>query len=530
MTRILPSVEYDVASMETVEQSAPSLSSKRNGGDPKSQARKPATRAAALGQVFTGPELSRRLIAGLKIGKSASCKQLLDPCVGPGTFLRHFQDRSFHNVEVHAYDVDPEMVELAKADSSHQSFKLTLTCADYLTSVSTKRYDFAILNPPYVRQEWIEHKVKYRNLFHQQYGLWLPGTSNLYVYFLVKVIEELKPHGRFACIVYDSWRATQFGQWLSDYLYTRCDKVRIEAAPGTPFEGRLIDATLIFGEKRAKNEYASNNEIYEPVPQCTDTIEGLASIAELFHTKRGLRLKQANFFLTNLDHAQEQGAVPFVKKVQSIPGYSIPDDHHEAALLVTRGSKATKTIETLRKRLTLALANPGNNIPILTWHRERPTDWMIHGNPPWAPIIFNYFLRRRPKHIFNSQRCYSDNFYGLTPTNDIPVLAWLAALNSTVGVLGIMEQARNQGAGLAKLQLFEYRRVRVPDLRLWAARDVAAMESLGYELISSSSTKILILTKIDRLIASTMGNPLLSNAELTRLVEDMDRRARRPKE
>jgi hypothetical protein len=93
-----------------------------------------------------------------------------------------------------------------------------------------------------------------------------------------------------------------------------------------------------------------------------------------------------------------------------------------------------------------------------------------------------------------------------------------------------MEQARNQGAGLAKLQLFEYRRVRVPDLRLWTARDVAAMEALGNELISYSSTPQVVLTKIDRLIASTIGNPVLSNAELPILVEEMDRRARRPKE
>lgn len=528
MTRILLSDQEEVASMETLEQITPSMSSSR--GDPKSQARKPASRAVALGQVFTGPELSKRLIAGLGIRESASNRLLLDPCVGPGTFLRHLRDLSQRKIEVHAYDVDPAMVELTKSDTSDKAFKLKLTCADYLTTESTTRYDFAILNPPYVRQEWIEHKVSYRERFHQRFGLLVPGTSNLYVYFLVKVIEELKPHGRFACIVYDSWRSTQFGQWLNDYLHTRCDKVRIEAAPGTPFEGRLIDATLVFGEKRTQQEYATNKVICEPVPQYTDTIEGFTSIAELFHTKRGLRLKQADFFLTAIDQAQKQGAIPFVKKVQSISGYSVPDDHHEAALLVTKGSKATKTIETLGKRLTLALANPGKNIPILTWYRERPADWMLHGNPPRAPIIFNYFLRRRPKHIFNSQRCYSDNFYGLTPTNDIPVLAWVAALNSTAAVLGIMEQARNQGAGLAKLQLFEYRRVRVPDLRLWTARDVAAMEALGNELISYSSTPQVVLTKIDRLIASTIGNPVLSNAELPILVEEMDRRARRPKE
>jgi hypothetical protein len=70
----------------------------------------------------------------------------------------------------------------------------------------------------------------------------------------------------------------------------------------------------------------------------------------------------------------------------------------------------------------------------------------------------------------------------------------------------------------------------VPDLRLWTARDVAAMEALGNELISYSSTPQVVLTKIDRLIASTIGNPVLSNAELPILVEEMDRRARRPKE
>src|SRR6202040_3317807 len=121
---------------------------------------------------------------------------------------------------------------------------------DYLQSHRPIAFDMAILNPPYVRQEWIDNKELYRKQFYKKYGLEVPGTSNLYIYFLVKVIHDLEKGGRFCCVVYDSWQSTRFGQWLSAFLNRACSTLKLLPIKGQPFEGRLIDATIIIGRKK----------------------------------------------------------------------------------------------------------------------------------------------------------------------------------------------------------------------------------------------------------------------------------------
>ncbi|WP_205904326.1 hypothetical protein, partial [Pseudomonas viridiflava] len=105
----------------------------------------------------------------------------------------------------------------------------------------------------------------------------------------------------------------------------------------------------------------------------------------------------------------------FLKKIGVIPCYMFQPDHPETALIFndTRGNH--QTLSTLNARLSEALLRPESNVSVLTWREERPEVWAKHGSAPWAPLIFNYFLRRRPKHVFNPERIYSDNFYGSSP-------------------------------------------------------------------------------------------------------------------
>lgn len=516
--------QFEIGALQTMNTLVPRSV---RSGDPKSNARKPRTKAEALGQVFTNVELANQMVKGLGISENEVHQRLLDPCVGPATFPQAIERLVSKDckVEIDAIDLDAEMVQLTRKWSNFSRIPLRINNADYLEYSIEEQYDFAILNPPYVRQEWITKKHHYKSLFKERYGVSVPGTANLYVYFIVKVIADLKLGGKMACIVYDSWQTTRFGQWLKSYLNENCSWVKVETIPDLPFDGRLIDATIIY----VKKGFSSGNLFEDNTESLLHGVNGLSLLENLFVTRRGLRLKQSNFFMTNLVNAESEGSSPFVKKVALIPGFVVPDNHPEAALLVTSTEVNNRTMETLERRLKQALVSPKDNISILTWRKERPDTWAVHHNAQWAPLLFNYYLRKRPRHIFNPNRIYSDNFYGLTPLSNIPTQAWLAALNSTVSSIGILEQARNQGAGLAKLQLFEYRAASIIDLTIWPQKDIEKLTFLGQLLIDGREDVTELLSRIDELVANVLADDRLKPHSINEILLEVELNARRPK-
>jgi hypothetical protein len=475
--------------------------------------------------VFTPEHLAAAMVAGLKIPSDGPQLRLLDPCVGPATFPKALESLERTHLTIEAFDVDPKMVEASKAFARDSPVNLQVSLHDYLLTSPTQPYDFAILNPPYLRQEWIGNKPQYRARFLEQYGVQVPGTANLYVYFIVKALLELKVGGRLACIVYDSWQSTLYGKWLRNFLALSCSEIEVLPVSSLPFQGRLIDATIVYCTKGSNDDPTP----HQVATEFSDLIEGMSAIETLFETKRGLRLKQADFFMSKLERSDLDGGTPFIKKVNLVEGYSVSDSHQETALLLSADNRDSRVETELKTRIHQALTQPEKNISVLTWYRDRPEIWALHAKPPYAPLLFNYYLRHRPRHIFNGARAYSDNFYGCTPRADnVPLFAWLAAMNSTLSAVGLMERARNQGAGLAKLQLYEYRSARVVDLAKWNTRDLLKMERLGAQL-SQTIFAEPIIDEIDRLISAVYSDDDIKPEALYWVLEEVSKKAKNPK-
>ncbi|MNH87240.1 Modification methylase PaeR7I [compost metagenome] len=500
-----------------------SLLDQRRSGDPRSEARKPRSSAEALGQVFTDSALAERMVRNLRITPTDKPARILDPCVGPFTFPAVFARAGATRVQLDAFDIDPEMCRVSSAEGLDAPFECQVRCADYLLAPCEAPYDFAVLNPPYVRQEWIRDKALYREHLGRITNARVPGTSNLYVYFIVKVLAELKAGGRLACIVYDSWQSTLYGRWLTNHLDANCSSWRCEPAPSCPFDGKLIDATIIYAEK------GDPTGVSTPAPAAVIR-PGRVTIDTAFRSARGLRLKQTDFFMTTLERAAVDGATPFVKKIGRIQGYGVEDDHPEAALLLSASEGDARTTAALQKRLEQALVRPEANVSVLTWRSERPTAWNQHKPAPRAPLLFNYYLRHRPRHVMNSGwRAYSDNFYGIVPHDDLPLEAWLAALNATVSAVGFLRQARNQGAGLAKLQLFEYRAAEVLDIRQWGEADLRSLAKLGETLLAKPARADYVIRDIDILIADVVEADDLDPRALAEELREVDQIAKSPR-
>jgi hypothetical protein len=393
-------------------------------------------------------------------------------------------------------DIDAEMVAACRDGVAHRN--VDLVQADYLVEDHSGYFDYAILNPPWVRQEWIAKKDLYRDTLQQRYDLVVPGTANLYVYFLVRVVHDLKPGGRFVAVTYDSWKATRYGQWLMQFLVRNCEDLLMQDIHHQPFEGRLVDATIISGTRRRSPapEEDTRSRVTPPA--------GYARLGDLVESQRGLRLKQASFFMTSL---AVPGATPFVKKLKGARGYALPSNHSEWALLAENQENPGAIELEVERRLAKALREPDANKSVLTWFHERPTTWSTHRPAPRAPILFNYYIRNAPRHIRSDGRAYADNFYGITPRGT-PVDAVIALLNSTQVRSALCAHARNQGNGLRKLQLFEYRDVVVPDWTKFPSSAIARLRDLGASLVSGSDNSSAVLELVDHTIDGVLRGSL----------------------
>lgn len=504
---------------------------KMKKSDPKSMAGKPLTQAERFGQVFTPQNIAAEMVNILLDNRKSEPISILDPCVGPFTFPKEIiNNKYFNSVDsLTIIDIDEEMIE--KTRNSLDSFQINceILNEDYLTITLNKKYDFIILNPPYIRQEWIEKKPEYQSIFSEKYNMKVPGTSNLYVYFIVKAIHDLKLGGKFVCIIYDSWQNTIYGKWLINFLNSYCSSIQVQSVNNQPFQKKLIDATIISGVKTGlpnEADYCSLEKTTSQHPKGPFfNIPGFSTISSLLRTKRGLRLKQANFFLCDHSKAQEIGATPFVKKVGKINGFIVPENHSEAALLISTSHQYENHLahKELNKRIETAKKNPEKNVSILTWYNTRPDSWYLHGDPPYAPIIFNYYLRNRPRHIYNPNRAYSDNFYGLQVKNDF-LFTYLAVLNSTSVCVEILANSRNQGNGLAKIQLFEYRNVCIPDLEAFNKHQIEQLNYLGLKLIDNPDSSKKIINEIDSLIYTVFKDERLHPSHLSKLYNQLCKR------
>ncbi|WP_163018773.1 methyltransferase, partial [Pseudomonas viridiflava] len=95
---------------------------------------------------------------------------LLDPCVGPATFPSALSRHGIKGVSIHAYDVDIKMMDLSRKWASDNTSMINFYLEDYLLSKPVREYDYAVLNPPYIRQEWIERKTEYREKFKKEFN------------------------------------------------------------------------------------------------------------------------------------------------------------------------------------------------------------------------------------------------------------------------------------------------------------------------------------------------------------------------
>lgn len=401
-----------------------------------------------LGQVLTPEDVANKMVkwAADFLPKNKYIK-ILDPAVGPATFLKSVQNSNLRVKGFDCYDVDEDMCRITSKYSTMCSFKTDIKNKDFLLGGIQHKYDLIILNPPYIRQEnlSLEYKSIIRsNLINNQIKS-INGRSNLFIYFLYKSLMQLNKNGVVSAIVYDSIIHTQYGQEFLNFARRYFDIVKFENILA-PFDGAMIDATVLIMKKSDRVEK-------KPISVISEHKKGYIQLSELMNVKRGTTLPTRQVFLARPEDGEVyKFSLPLIMKPYDRNALIVEDaDSRYYQYGINREvdnflSKRLEVIGAFDKKISFK---------------------GISGN-----ILLNYYIRNKPKHLYNKHTISaSDNFYVCKINEDFPSeVAWLF-LNSDLYNDALLNSARNQGNGLKKLQVYEYKSAFIPDWRIISSKN-----------------------------------------------------------
>ena len=420
------------------------------------------------GQFFTPNEVSKEMHR--RVSKYLPKKKLIiiDPCVGKGSLIKPFLT-SNRKSEFYCFEIDKKFCKEIEVNLKKQDIKLKIFNKDYLLDNHLEgKVDFSIINPPYVRQEWIDtkSKVKYIENFKSFFQEEINKKSNLMVYFLLKTITDLKIGGIACVIVYDILENSKYGKDFFNIFYKYCEV--LEKYPlKTPFDDVLIDAKVYIFKKKER-------EVYNPSSIKKNNSNETSSLGELFPSLcRGIGLRSKKVFVMNTE--DDLKFKKFTKKIilnaKSIEKKTRKISPHNAFLFVDE------------KQIPLALKKYLSEKSLKTTKKDIKS--FTHKQKK-SQIIFNYFFREKPYFSGNPLKInVSDNFY-LMDSSDLSLEAIIVLLNSKYFINPIKKNSRNMGSGLSKIQLYEFKETIVPN---WKKLDKKTLKKFEKELLANKENE-----------------------------------------
>lgn len=438
------------------------------------------------GNIWTPKEIAFKMIDKSKQYFTFSPKTILDPAVGPYTFIRalHLKKMFSKNVKIIAYDIDKRFVNLTKEFMKNNNIQGQVINCDYLLDKNTPKVDYIIINPPYIRQERIDlyRKKLYSDFIKNNFRVKLNGRSNLYIYFLLKSIIDLKKDGILCAIIYDSIRHTKYGLEALNLMNHYCDILALENVK-MPFDNVLIDATILIARKKIKQCTCYGNATNKNIVP-----NNFVRLNELVKIRRGTSLLNTKVFLANPSDKYYKYAQKFIKKSIKIDGIIIKEDHPEKAYLFdSTAAIPDKFPQWLEEKVDKLKTSSLKIVSLQKKKKKYPKGWFLHSIIK-SKIIFNYYIRRYPRYFFNPLEIpIADNFYAIYPIDFDDYRAWIL-LNSSYYQKAILDICRPQGNNLYKAQIYEYKQAIVPDWRLLSREQLKKIkkeaQSCGNELSS----------------------------------------------
>jgi adenine-specific DNA-methyltransferase len=447
-----------------------------------------------LGQVAT-PEPIADLMARWVI--STRPRTVLDPAAGLGGLLAACRKLNRQAALV-GVERDIQTLQRAKA-TAPRGTKLIL--ADYLKS-DTGLFEGIIANPPYVKAHRLDYSERDWCYLEERLGTPLDRLTNLYALFLLKIWEDLAPHGRAAVILPAEFMNANFGEEIKERLVhlMRPAALVVFTPSLNLFADALTTSAIVFLEKsRSANAPAwlkrvdslEEAEVFvreicadgmvRPDNTCLELAElnpgdkwlnlllnGSAQhhsaafpkrVGDYFDCRRGIATGANDFFCLSRSMLRMHGLTeahvePCITKATAGEGLVFTRGKFDALVAGDRrcfllnpsrhGQSLTRYLELGERR-----GIPQRHLP-----SHRPV-WYLPENRPVADIWVAVFSRESAKFILNASgaknlTCFH-GLYAKPGWEALPPLMTLF-LNSSGGRMAFSQVNRFYGDGLNKLE------------------------------------------------------------------------------
>lgn len=501
----------------------------------------------SLGQVFT-PNILAKFMMNLLKKEIKEGDSILDPCIGPNTFFKHWKSDDF-NTNLTGIELDKSLISASMQAFYNQPNRTLINDSFFNFSIKNK-FDGIVQNPPYVRQELLTNQ----NNVKQTYGFLplsslIPSQSNLYVYFLLKSIVHLKENGVLIAVIYDSWLFSQFGTFLKKVFLKLGSLEHIYHFRNNAFPNIGVGATVIQFRKSASDsdiKYSSFWNLdelrsYSPVKIKPTSISLKAFLTHKFNANTSLNFAPPLFIplkkisdstinrgtasIANEYFIHQQPkfteTLPFIKDVSKIPTFTATQ---QTAYLLTVNGKMTKETRLYLEEVKTKILNTKNKFVAVKRNIRAGKAWYKINVKSSGNFIFNYYMRNQVDFIYNeTQYVISDNFYILNIKKN--PTAYLAILNSSFTRLAILAHSRSQGSGLKKIQAYEFKEVPVIDMNKLSLDTIEKLTKLGSQLKNLNrytNEKNDVLNAIDEILMQEYNQHIRPSITLEQLKTDLN--------
>ncbi len=216
-----------------------------------------------LGVVLTPPKTAEYIV--FKLGKIKKNQKVLDPCVGPGIFVKSLIKSGVNKSQIFCHDINPDYKEFI------EDLEVNFKSVDNLLSFNSEcygEYDFIVGNPPYlnkassyVRKNRVELKKIYGKInAHETYSM-----------FIVNSIWRLKEGGKLGFITSDSFLTLSTHTKLRNFILNNCVINEILLAPNNLFDEQNVSTypVILILTKCSKDEdeQVRDNNIMKIIPR-----------------------------------------------------------------------------------------------------------------------------------------------------------------------------------------------------------------------------------------------------------------------
>jgi len=204
------------------------------------------TKEKLTGQIFTPFFIVQKILDDINYNSSKILgKTILDPACGDGRFLIKIAERiikystikelSINLSKIYGWDIDKEAIELAKKNLNEliKPYKITVnwnieqknSLQEFNNKTITKKYDFIVGNPPYIRIQHLE--LKERKYIQEKFSFCKSGSTDIYIAFYELAIKLLKNEGKCAYITPNTFFHTETAKYLRNYFENHKNLIQI---------------------------------------------------------------------------------------------------------------------------------------------------------------------------------------------------------------------------------------------------------------------------------------------------------------